>query len=137
MSRGWDAWVSTVSVKERSAFIRVLLEAAQEVSDETSRETVTIPARRRRLSGPRGQATPNAITDVVTTNRKDVEMWVGGYFGPRSFAGSPPNHSDLFLEWAYDMEEDGTFGERLDYGLYIPGDKIKRLEVLYPRLKEN
>lgn len=58
-------------------------------------------------------------------------QWVGGYFGPRSIAATPPHSGDIFLEWAYEINEDGSFGARKNHGVYVPADRIEWLEVIY------
>ena len=36
---------------------------------------------------------------------------LGGYWGPRSYAGSFPNHGDIYLEAVYKVDPEGKFGE--------------------------
>jgi hypothetical protein len=58
--------------------------------------------------------------------------WVGGWYGRRSRASAYPNTADLYLESAYEMGSDGSFGPRAQAtgGLYIRMDDIEVLEFV-------
>ena len=58
--------------------------------------------------------------------------WIGGWYGSKSFASGHPQPQDLFLQAEYQMNTDGTFGERLagTAGVYIPATDITHLEIL-------
>ena len=57
---------------------------------------------------------------------------VGGLFANDSYAGGLPNDADLFLEDAWDLAEDGSFGKSLGYPVYIPAGQIARMEIVRP-----
>lgn len=55
---------------------------------------------------------------------------IGGIFGQKSFVSLTPNPKDIYLEAAYEVKEDGTFGSILgdSFGVWVNGDKIKKIE---------
>jgi hypothetical protein len=59
-------------------------------------------------------------------------VWVGGWYGRRSRASSFPSAADLYLESAYEMVSDGTFGQRVQAtaGIYINMNEVEALEFL-------
>lgn len=58
--------------------------------------------------------------------------WVGGWYGNRSYSSSFPHSSDLFLQWAYEMDEKGVFGRPVQgtAGLYLRAEDIDVLELV-------
>lgn len=56
--------------------------------------------------------------------------WVAGLFAGASYAGGFPHDSDLYLEQAWSMTEDGTLDKPLDYALYLPASKIELIEIV-------
>jgi hypothetical protein len=58
--------------------------------------------------------------------------WVGGWYGRSSRASSYPNPADLYLESAYEMGADGSFGPRIQAtgGLYMRMDDVEVLEFV-------
>jgi hypothetical protein len=58
--------------------------------------------------------------------------WIGGWYGRRSRASAYPNPADLYLESAYEMGSDGSFGPRAraTEGLYVRMDDIEVLEFV-------
>lgn len=58
--------------------------------------------------------------------------WVGGWYGSRSYASGYPNNSDMYLQWAYQMNPDGSFGPptELTAGVYLRLDDVDVLELL-------
>ncbi|MFF5427767.1 MULTISPECIES: DUF6338 family protein [unclassified Streptomyces] len=60
--------------------------------------------------------------------------WVGGWYGTKSYATSYPQGPELFLESAYRMAADGTFGARVGStsGLYVRAEDVAVLELLDP-----
>jgi len=58
--------------------------------------------------------------------------WVGGWYGRHSRASAYPNLADLYLESAYEMGDDGSFGSRVQAsgGLYVRVDDVEFLEFV-------
>lgn len=58
--------------------------------------------------------------------------WVGGWYGRRSRASGFPSAADLYLETAYEMTSDGTFGAKVQStaGLYLSMSEVEILEFL-------
>jgi Family of unknown function (DUF6338) len=59
--------------------------------------------------------------------------WVGGWYGKQgSHASAYPNPADLYLESAYEMSSDGSFGARVRNtgGLYLRMDDVEVLEFV-------
>lgn len=59
-------------------------------------------------------------------------QWVGGWFGPNSFASSYPEPKDLYIESAYLMQPDGSFGDRQTstLGIYIRCTEVDIVEFV-------
>jgi hypothetical protein len=57
---------------------------------------------------------------------------VAGLFADDSYAGGFPQETDLFLEDAWDLADDGSFGKSLGYPVYIPAGQIARMEIVRP-----
>jgi hypothetical protein len=59
-------------------------------------------------------------------------VWVGGWYGRRSYASAYPHAADLFLQSAYEMHGDGSFGVqvRASAGLYLRMDEVEVLEFV-------
>ncbi|MGI3225060.1 DUF6338 family protein [Streptomyces sp. GTA36] len=64
--------------------------------------------------------------------------WVGGWYGSDSYATSYPQPAELFLESAWRMNPDGSFGHRIgpSAGLYIRAGDTDVLELLHPPRQE-
>jgi Family of unknown function (DUF6338) len=65
--------------------------------------------------------------------RLKTGRWVGGWYGSqRSYASTYPNPADIYLESAYQMGSDGSFGPRVQGtgGLYLRMDDVEVLEFL-------
>jgi hypothetical protein len=75
----------------------------------------------RRHSGPR----------FVRARLKDG-TWVGGWFGGRSYASGYPQTADLYLQWAYQMGSDGSFGPLVkgSAGVYIRMEDVDIVELI-------
>ncbi len=60
---------------------------------------------------------------------------VGGFFSQNSFATDYPESTDLFLEEAWRLDENGGFVEpiRGTAGLFVPQDSIELVELLQPQ----
>ncbi len=58
--------------------------------------------------------------------------WVGGWYGRRSRASAYPNQPDLYLESAYMMGNDGSFGPRVQAtgGVYVSMTDVEVLEFV-------
>ncbi len=74
-------------------------------------------------------------TSCFVRARLKTGIWVGGWYGKqRSRASGYPHAADLFLESAYEMGEDGSFGPRVQgtSGLYLRMDDVDVLEFVEP-----
>lgn len=60
----------------------------------------------------------------------DEGRWIGGWFGPMSFASSYPNSRELFIEISYEMDSDGRFTGAVsgEQGVYIRCDNVLLVE---------
>lgn len=58
--------------------------------------------------------------------------WIGGYYGPGSYATSYPEDPEVFLEQAFEISDDGTFGEVVHgtSGVLINCREIQLLQVV-------
>lgn len=58
--------------------------------------------------------------------------WVGGWFGPDSFASSFPDPQELFIEVGYIMEEDGTFSSMISApgGVLVNCREVLRVDFI-------
>jgi uncharacterized protein DUF6338 len=65
---------------------------------------------------------------VLTTDG----LWLGGWFGERSFISSFPEPREMYIETAHIMSEDGTIGQEQPWsvGLYVRCDDIRAVELL-------
>jgi hypothetical protein len=65
-------------------------------------------------------------------------VWVGGWYGSSSRASSYPHAADLYLESAYEMGADGSFGPRVQAsgGLYVRMDNVEVLEFVQVASRE-
>jgi len=89
--------------------------------------------------------TPSAW-DFMFQNREECFVrvrtqdgqWVGGWFGQDSYASSFPDPRDLFIQAAYHMKPDGSFGERLEgtLGVYVRCTEADVVEFLAPASEE-
>ncbi len=59
-------------------------------------------------------------------------IWIGGWYDTRSFASSYPHPDDIYIEKAYRMHGDGTFGEATErsQGIYVKCDNVEVIEFL-------
>jgi hypothetical protein len=71
---------------------------------------------------------PTMYLRVQTTDGTPV----AGLFADDSYAGGFPFDTDLFLEDAWDLADDGSFGKSLGYPVYIPAGQIARMEIVRP-----
>ncbi len=58
--------------------------------------------------------------------------WVGGWYGAQSYASGYPSSPDIYIQWAYQMNDDGSFGPPTEgsSGIYLRLDNIDVLEVI-------
>jgi hypothetical protein len=84
--------------------------------------------------------TPRAW-DFAFTNREPCfvrvltdDGWIGGWYGPNSFAASYPEPLEIHLERAWVLDEDGAFVEAQanSGGLYVRCDDARAVEFLSP-----
>ncbi|MDQ6944942.1 MAG: DUF6338 family protein [Actinomycetota bacterium] len=66
--------------------------------------------------------------------RTNDDLWVGGYLGFGSFASSYPHADDLFMEYAYTMNSDGSFGGVVpgSQGMWVRCDDVRTMEFIAP-----
>jgi len=59
-------------------------------------------------------------------------VWLGGWFGSRSFISSFPEPREIYIETAHQMQPDGSIGEAQSWsaGMYIRCDDIRAVELL-------
>lgn len=57
---------------------------------------------------------------------------LGGLFASESYAAGYPQDSDLLLEQAWQLDDDGQFQEALGYALYVAPGQIAWLELVSP-----
>lgn len=64
--------------------------------------------------------------------------WIGGYYGPHSYASSYPEPQQLYLERVFDMADDGAFGEELPgtSGVLVDCAGIQLLHLIIRRAVE-
>jgi hypothetical protein len=60
--------------------------------------------------------------------------WVGGWYGADSYATSYPDPGELFLQSAWRMNPDGSFGDRIarTAGLYVRAADVDIIELVQP-----
>ncbi|WP_049580280.1 DUF6338 family protein [Streptomyces sp. SBT349] len=100
--------------------------------------------RLRRGAATTYRAVPTAW-DYAFGNRRDSRpcflrarlkdgTWVGGWLGPRSYVSGYPESPDVFLQWAYEMGPDGSFGPPVTgtAGLYLRIENTDLLELVDP-----
>lgn len=60
--------------------------------------------------------------------------WLGGWYGPNSFASSYPEPREIYIETAHLMHDDGSFGSEQpgSGGLYVPCEDIRVVEFVDP-----
>jgi len=58
--------------------------------------------------------------------------WAGGWYGAQSYASGYPNSPDIYIQWAYQMNDDGSFGPPTEQssGIYLRLDNIDVLEFI-------
>jgi hypothetical protein len=65
--------------------------------------------------------------------------FIGGYWGPGSYAGAHPNEGDIFISAVYQVDETGKFGTPVPHsaGLHIRKDSYTSIEFFkVPALQE-
>jgi hypothetical protein len=98
-----------------------------------SRETSLLAAALGRTPAPRAwdnlfSERPNAYLRLCLTD----DTWIGGRFADESYAGGFPHESDLYLEEAWEVDQDsGAFvGESgLGIPVYVPAGQIRWMEI--------
>lgn len=61
---------------------------------------------------------------------------VAGLFADESYAGGFPHDTDLYLEQAWSMNDDGSLSVALGYPVYLPAGQIARMEIIPPQEQE-
>ena len=55
----------------------------------------------------------------------------GGFYGAQSFTSSSPDERDMYIQWVYDIDEDGTWSvPDSENGLLIAAGEIRTIEFL-------
>lgn len=59
-------------------------------------------------------------------------VWLGGWFGSKSFISSFPEPREIYVETAHEMQPDGTIGKAQPWsvGMYIRCDDVRAVELL-------
>ncbi len=100
---------------------------------------------RRRLSTVRYRGTPTAWDQMFRQRgscfvrlRLRDGVWIGGWYGTRSYATSYPHPPELYLESAWLMRPDGSFHRRVEDsgGLFVRAEDTDVLEILLPPRQE-
>ncbi len=96
---------------------------------------------RRRLQASYRAGTPTAWDHAfrdrppcfIRARLKDGS-WTGGWYGPRSYASAYPQPAELFLQSAWQLNPDGSFGPKVNRtaGLHLRASDIDVLEFLDP-----
>jgi hypothetical protein len=65
---------------------------------------------------------------------KDDNM-IGGYYGENSYTSTFPNEPSIYLEKAFKINPDGTFGSEIadSFGLVISKEDFKYIEFFYEK----
>jgi hypothetical protein len=86
-----------------------------------------------------GDPAPRAWDDLFSTRpnfyvrvKTSDGTMLAGAFAKSSYAAGFPQETDLFLEQAHNVLDDGTIGEALGYAYYLPADQIAWLEIVSP-----
>ncbi|MGW4393721.1 DUF6338 family protein [Amycolatopsis nivea] len=60
--------------------------------------------------------------------------WIGGWYGPGSYASSYPQEGEVYLQTAWRLDSGGRLTERVEHtaGLYLRVDSVDFLEFLDP-----
>lgn len=57
--------------------------------------------------------------------------WLAGQFADHSYAGGYPHDTDILLEQAWEVTDDGgSLGQGLGYPLYVPAGQVAWLEII-------
>ena len=64
---------------------------------------------------------------------------VGGYFGDKSHASSFPYNDQLYIQWTYQIDEDGSMGDEIEQskGILINSGEYSYLEFYKTRGEDN
>ena len=66
---------------------------------------------------------------VLVTLKDDTRF--AGFYGAQSFTSSSPDERDMYIQWVYDIAEDGTWSvPDSENGLLIAAGEIKTIEFL-------
>ncbi|MEU0094547.1 DUF6338 family protein [Kribbella sp. NPDC006257] len=67
---------------------------------------------------------------ILTANNK----WIAGYYGTSSYASSFPEKHEVYLEWGFEIDENGRIGKAMpdSYGLVVQCDGAVLIEMLAP-----
>jgi Family of unknown function (DUF6338) len=74
---------------------------------------------------------------LVRVQLRDGE-WVGGLFGPESFASAYPERQELFLEQAWRLDEEGEFVSPIadSDGLLVHAEAIEIVELMQASMED-
>ncbi|MET9736066.1 DUF6338 family protein [Streptomyces sp. NPDC006458] len=71
----------------------------------------------------------------VRARLKDSRIWVGGFYGTKSYCTSYPESQELYLQSSWSMTPDGQFLARVPHtgGIVIRASDIDILEFVHPK----
>ncbi len=140
LSRSGNSWFQGLAEHPRTAglwtlalYIAIPAAAAAAVTWRERRTAQSVfrpaPTAWDYVFGDRIAATPRFVRARLKDGR-----WVGGWYGPRSFASGYPNPNDLYLEREYEMNADGSFGAAVQSsaGFYLRAEDSDILEFINP-----
>lgn len=61
----------------------------------------------------------------------------GGFCGPESFMSSDPNERDLYIQWVYEIDDEGQWSASDERGLFIAAGEVRTIEFWSEKLGEN
>jgi Family of unknown function (DUF6338) len=136
LARGKGGWMSGLATHPREAglwglvlFLGIPAAAAAAVSWLERRRT-------RSLYRPIPTAWDYMLSRATSSRfvraRLKDGTWIGGWYGSRSYSSGYPNYPDIYLQWAYEMNADGSFGAPIERtaGVYLRLDNIDVLELV-------
>jgi hypothetical protein len=73
-----------------------------------------------------------AVRSRFVRARLQDGTWVGGWYGTQSYASGYPSSQDIYIQWAYQMNDDGSFGAPTprSSGIYLRLDNVDVLEFI-------
>jgi hypothetical protein len=102
------------------------------------RRHLSSAAEERLLTVTLGRTPAPRAWDALFSNRPTVYIRIrtidgtviAGLFADRSYAAGYPDSTDLYLEEAWSVEDDGSLGEALGYPVYVAASQIGWMEII-------